>query len=114
VTPRGRELILGKPLANPDEHEVSFFHSGELHPAKSNSRAAAGIIGKHDLVRRQRHSEPVGKVHERARWTVADDRKHRDPVALLHERRGRCEVDEQGKVGRGYVSVGWARFASGL
>lgn len=105
MTPRGRELILGKQIANPHEHEVSFFQSDELHPAKSDSRTTAGVIGKNDLVRRQRHSEPVWEVHERARWTVADDPKHRDSVALLHDRRGRHEVDEQGKVVQGEGSI---------
>jgi hypothetical protein len=38
----------------------------ELHPAKPDSSVTAGVIGEDDLVRRQRHPEPVREEHERA------------------------------------------------
>jgi len=95
VTPSRRELSLREQFPNPHEHQLSFFRSHELHPAESHPGVAAAIVGKDDLIGRQRHSEAIRKDHERARRAVSDDAKRRRPVALPQENRGRGKFDEE-------------------
>ena len=91
----GRELILGDQLANPHEHQAPLFVADELHPAKPDAGMTGSVIGVDDLIGRQRHSETVGKNHERTGWAVADDRQLRDPIRLGEDRRRRRKGDEQ-------------------
>jgi len=97
VTSIRGQLIRGKHLTNPDEHQVSLVRSDELHPAEPHSSVAVGVVGVDDLVRRQRHSE-AGREEDECAWrAVADDRQRRDPVLFPEDRRRRGEVDEEGE-----------------
>ncbi len=52
---------------------MTFFHSLEAHSAEANAGAAAGVIGKDDLIGWQRHLPAVREDDKRARRTVLND-----------------------------------------
>ena len=65
MTTSRRELIFREQFANPYEHQVSLFQSNKPHPAKSHTDMTVAIVGGHNLVGRQRHSQAVREEHER-------------------------------------------------
>ena len=69
-----RELILWDQFTNPYEHQASHFRSHEPHPTKTNSDVTGRIVGKDNLIGRQRHSEAIWEEHEGAWRAIPNNR----------------------------------------
>ena len=78
-----------------DEDQTTVLQSDEPHSTESDTHAIVALIGEHDLVRRERHSQAVREHHERTRGTVADYRELRRPVCFSKEGRRCGEFDDQ-------------------
>src|SRR6185312_468498 len=59
----GRQLVFSEKVADPTEGEVTAFEAVEAHAAETDLRGAGPLLGRHDLIRRERHPANRSSCH---------------------------------------------------
>ena len=82
-------------IANPQKYEVAVLDAVEAHAPEADARGRARIVGKDDLIGRNRDSPTVGEHDERPGRAVLNDRQLGDEWRLAIDRRIDDELDQQ-------------------
>jgi len=93
-----RKFFFGTKVTDSVEDQMTFSHSLEAHSAEANPSAAAGVIGKDDLIGWERHLPAARENDTRARRTVLKDGQLRNGFRFAIEAGPGNELDEQREV----------------
>jgi hypothetical protein len=66
--------VFSEKVADPTEGEVTAFEAVEAHAAEADLRGAGPVLGRHDLIRRERHPAAIRESHEGPGRAVLHDR----------------------------------------